>query len=129
MIFRSPKITDAGLRSLATLTKLERLHVQAPNVSDAGIAELAEIETLEDLGVEDAQITDAALEPLGRLPNLERLVLDAGVSEAAAAQFAAAHPQCEVRLNVGGSYRWIAPAAATDDAAAPSEVEAEIAAP
>ncbi|HEV7283152.1 MAG TPA: hypothetical protein VGN57_23300 [Pirellulaceae bacterium] len=129
LTFWAPNVADAGIDALIMLKSLKRLHLRVPQVTDAGIAALAEIDTLEELGIEKAQVTNGALESLGRLPNLKRLTLDGGVTEAAAEQFAAEHPQCVVQLNVGGSYRWIAPAAATGELGASGEAEAETATP
>lgn len=127
--FRSLKITDAGLESLATLPMLERLYVIAPNVTDAGIEALTGMTTLEEFGCTESRMTDASLAALGRLPNLKRLVLDASISEAAAAKFAAEHPQCDVHLNVNGRHQWIPPVAASNETTLPDDAASELADP
>ncbi len=67
------KVTDAGLKELAGLKKLESLGLNgATQVTDAGLKELAGMKKLQFLEVSGTQATDAGVKWLRqRLPNCE----------------------------------------------------------
>lgn len=127
------RITDAGLLQLARVPSLRRLVLDGTRITDNGVAQLARIPALEDLNlaaccrrpaltgpalqrlatvgslrvldVSGADFTDEDAAVFRQLP-LERFVLvDTGVSEAAAAELKAALPQCDVRHSLRSTQR------------------------
>ena len=69
------KITDAGLKELAKLQKLERLFLCHTQITDAGLKELTKLKNLKKLSLEGTQITDAGLKELANMQNLQELWL------------------------------------------------------
>jgi len=69
------KVTDAGLKTLASMSNLKRLHLERTGVSDAGLAALEPLAHLEYLNLYATAITDAGLEVLKELPGLKQLYL------------------------------------------------------
>ena len=69
------KMTAVGMKALATLPKLETLHVDSIRVTNSGLAELVKIKTLRDLNLDDSGVTYDALPALAGLQNLETLGL------------------------------------------------------
>lgn len=81
-------VTDAGLRSLAAMTNLHRLHLDRTAVTDAGLANLAPLARLELLNLHATKVTDAGLTALQTLPRLRSLYLwQTKVTPEAAAKF------------------------------------------
>ena len=86
------KITDAGLKELAKLEKLEYLDLNDTKITDAGLKEVAKLQKLKELNLYNNQITDAGLKELAKLQKLEWLnlsstqVTDAGLKELAKLQ-------------------------------------------
>ena len=76
------KLTDAGLAHLKSLTKLERLALDATNVTDAGLVHLAGLTDLRWLFLPD-QITGDGLRHLGACKNLEVLCVGEGFGDLA----------------------------------------------
>ena len=72
---RCPKITDAGLVSLATLRGLMYLGLSGTRVSDRGLASLAELTSLRHLDLSGTEITGAGLRHLAGNSVLETLDL------------------------------------------------------
>ncbi|MDW7995999.1 MAG: leucine-rich repeat domain-containing protein [Gemmatales bacterium] len=83
------RITDAGLKELATLKKLKTLHLCGTGLTDVGLKELAALQNLTTLDLSDTPITDAGLKELAALKNLTTLdlentrITDAGLKELA----------------------------------------------
>jgi hypothetical protein len=82
-LFLSGTYTDEGLKHLARLTSVTKLHLTYPalgagfevNVTDAGAKELARMQQLESLNLYSTHITDAGLAHLATLPKLRSLHL------------------------------------------------------
>jgi hypothetical protein len=79
------QVTDAGLKELAGLTKLQTLDLRGTKVSDAGLKELTGLNSLRSLDLNETRVTDAGLMQLKALKKLKWLrlwkteVTDAGV--------------------------------------------------
>ena len=66
-------ITDAGLKVLAKMPKLEHLDLRGTAVGDEGVRALACLSNLETLSLYGTGVTDAGLEALRGLPSLRRV--------------------------------------------------------
>jgi len=71
----SHDISDRGLADIATLPKLQELHVGG-DISDAGIAHLAKLTNLEELEIDGKDISDEGIRQIAKLPNLTKLNLN-----------------------------------------------------
>jgi hypothetical protein len=71
----SRQLTDAGLRSLASLPRLRHLDLQQTAISDAGMSALAELRSLESLSLAWTAVTDAGVRALSALDQLQRIDL------------------------------------------------------
>jgi hypothetical protein len=97
-----PNVTDAGLRHLARLPKLEVLELYEEGggmvITDAGLAHVGRIEALRCLHIANMpKITDAGLAQLHRLSNLRKITIRrTGVSAEGLKQFYKALPDCHV---------------------------------
>ena len=69
------RITDDGLRALASLRQLESLSLSQCDISDAGLEKLDPPESLREVSLEDTHIGNASVSLLARLPNVTRLSL------------------------------------------------------
>lgn len=70
VILYGPKMTDAGLKELASLTNLTTLDLHDTAVTDAGLKELAPLTKLTTIFLFNAAVTDAGLKELQKtLPN------------------------------------------------------------
>lgn len=69
------KVTDAGLATIASMTNLERLHLENTAVTDAGLARLATLPQLEYLNLYGTKITDAGITKLSANKNLKKIFL------------------------------------------------------
>ena len=67
--------TDADLKQVRDMPKLETLSLYANNITDAGLAHLKGLTNLQSLDLIRTQITDAGLVHLKELANLQYLVL------------------------------------------------------
>ena len=80
-------ITDAGLKEVAKLQKLEELLLESSKITDVGLKEVAKLQTLEHLNVSGTYITDEGLKELSKLQKLQGLevaaneITDAGLKE------------------------------------------------
>jgi len=72
---KAPRITDAGLKHLAGLTKLEYLNLMGQHITDEGLKHLSGMTNLETLSLSFAGITDEGLKQLEGLQKLRRLHL------------------------------------------------------
>lgn len=83
------KVTDAGLKKLATLENLSGLFLSDTQVTDAGLTTLAAIENLSVLNLNNTKVTDEGLKELAAIINLTVInlsgtkVTDAGMAELA----------------------------------------------
>lgn len=101
-----PNVTDAGLRRLVDLPKLEALTLIEEGggmvITDAGMVHVGRMEQLRYLLlVNMPQITDAGLVYLHGLPNLKKILIRrTGVTAEALKQFFQALPDCHVVSDV-----------------------------
>ncbi len=72
------RLTDAGLRRLATLDRLTLLRFGSPNVTDAGLASLRGLDRLRFLHLMSVPVTDAGLDDVAAISSLESFYLDGG---------------------------------------------------
>ncbi len=72
---KAPRITDAGLKHLAGLTKLGYLNLQGQHITDDGLNHLSKMTNLETLSLSFAGITDEGLKRLEGLQKLRGLHL------------------------------------------------------
>jgi WD40 repeat protein/Leucine-rich repeat (LRR) protein len=73
--FRTPAISDAGLRHLKGLRGLQVLRLRGAAITDAGAEHLVGLAELRKLGIGGTQVGDAGLSPIGRLAQLRELDL------------------------------------------------------
>ena len=73
--FRKTSITDAGLKALVGLGKLEELRIEGSSIAGPGIKEIAERTTLKIVDLSGAKLTNASAEMLVALPPLKELRL------------------------------------------------------
>jgi hypothetical protein len=71
-----PGVTDAGLQSLKSLTKLRRLDLRGTSISDHGLKNLSTLTDLRELALSHTSVSDDGLIHLEPLRNLEWLALD-----------------------------------------------------
>lgn len=69
------KTTDEGLKHLAKLKNLQRLHLARTEVGNGGLAHLSGLTKLEYLNLYETKVGDAGLAHLKSLSNLEKLFL------------------------------------------------------
>lgn len=101
------KVTDAGLGTVAKMTKLQRLHLENTGVTDAGLSQLAGLRELEYLNLYGTKVTDAGIAKLAEIKTLKKLfVWQTAVTSAGAKALEAKIPGLVV--NVGLSEAEIA---------------------
>ncbi len=66
-------VTDAGLASLESMRRLQRLHLDGLKVSDAGLGHLSRLRQLEYLNLRGTLVTDQGMPKLRTLPRLRSL--------------------------------------------------------
>ena len=66
-------ITDAGMKQLATLKYLTTLTIEGTQVTDVGLTELAPLTNLTSLDIARTQVTDTGIKQLSVLKNLTKL--------------------------------------------------------
>ena len=72
---KAPRITDAGLKHLAGLTKLEYLNLQGQHITDEGLKHLSGMTNLQTLSLSFSGITDEGLKHLDGFQKLRSLHL------------------------------------------------------
>jgi RNA polymerase sigma factor (sigma-70 family) len=70
LVLQSAKITDAGMKELATRKNLTKLNLFGTQVTDKGLKELAELKNLTSLFLFGTSVTDAGLAELANVKNL-----------------------------------------------------------
>ncbi|MCA9153169.1 MAG: hypothetical protein KDA38_00215 [Planctomycetales bacterium] len=84
-----PWINDEGIRHLAAMPRLRKLHMVAVQITDASAESLVQIASLEDLDLRETSLTDAGLKTLAKHPGLRILditrtqVTESGLAELA----------------------------------------------
>ena len=68
-------VSDNGMRHVATLPKLRRLHIYAGGVSDQGLSLLKSNQSITSLELSNTLVTDDGLRGLTELPNLQSLTI------------------------------------------------------
>jgi hypothetical protein len=93
VLWLGPRITDAGLASIAGMISLKHMDLCAHMVTDEGIASLADLKRLEVLWVTRCSVTDASVPVLAGFQALKELnVNDTGITESGMARLRAALP-------------------------------------
>ncbi|MEN1678848.1 MAG: c-type cytochrome domain-containing protein [Planctomycetota bacterium] len=93
------KVTDDGVRGLATLINLSRLHLENTAVTDAAMGSIAGLKRLEYLNLYGSKVGNPGLAELAALPKLSRLyVWQTGVTFEAAKKIQADKPGLIVNL-------------------------------
>jgi uncharacterized membrane protein len=83
------KITDNGLKEIARLKNLTKLHLEHTGVTDQGIAQIKTLPHLEYLNIIDTKIGDAGLKSIATLKGLRSIyVWQSAVTDSAVAQTA-----------------------------------------
>jgi hypothetical protein len=72
---KAPRVTDAGLKHLAGLTKIEYLNLQGQHITDEGLKHLRGMTNLESLALSFSGITDQGLKQLEDFQKLRSLHL------------------------------------------------------
>ena len=89
------RITDRGMKVVATMTTLRHLDVCCPGVTDEGVRALSSLKELEVLWLSNCQITDESIAPLSRLKSLRELALGkTGVTQLGKQRLRELLPQC-----------------------------------
>jgi len=68
-------VTDEGLQSIASLTKLRHVRLRKSPITDTGLAHLAQIPSLRVINIPHGEFTDEGIRLLKSLPSLEQLRL------------------------------------------------------
>lgn len=83
------QITDSGLKEIAKLKNLTKLHLEHTGVTDQGIAQIKSLPHLEYLNVIDTKIGDAGLKNIATIKGLRSIyVWQSAVTDSAVAQTA-----------------------------------------
>jgi hypothetical protein len=86
-------VTDAGLKALAGLKNLRRLHLEKTGVGDEGLAAVKGLGEIQYLNLYGTKVTDKGLANLSGLKKLKNVYLwQTGVTDAGAADLAKALP-------------------------------------
>jgi hypothetical protein len=74
-LYISSEVSDNGLKTIGTMTQLERLSISSWAITDAGCAHLSKLSRLKGLELLGLQLTDKTIAALSELPRLESLQL------------------------------------------------------
>jgi hypothetical protein len=86
-------VTDNGLKAVAGLKNLRRLHLEKTGIGDDGLASVKGLAELQYLNLYGSKVTDKGLAYLGGLKKLKNVYLwQTGVTDAGAAELAKALP-------------------------------------
>jgi hypothetical protein len=90
-------ITDASLKTVASLPRLVRLDLRQTKVTDKGVQDLAECKNLAYLNLYGTEVTDASIPALSSLKTLRHVYLwETKVTDAGIAKLKSALPGAEV---------------------------------
>jgi hypothetical protein len=96
VVFEFTKLTDAGLKEVSKLQKLEKLSLPK-QITDEGLKEVAQLQKLTYLHLTDTKISDAGLKELAKLKKLKFLSLvNTQVTDAGVAELRKALPKCDI---------------------------------
>lgn len=91
------QITDGGLKEIAKLKNLTKLHLEHSGVTDQGIAQIKSLPHLEYLNVIDTKMGDAGLKNIASMKGLRSIyVWQSGVTDSAVAQAAKQSPGLQI---------------------------------
>ena len=94
-------VTDAGLKQLAGLKNLRRLHLEKTGVGDDGLAAIKDLAELRYLNLYGTKVTDKGLGAIANLKKLENLYLwQTSVSDAGAAELQKALPKAKINRGI-----------------------------
>ncbi len=94
---RGTRTSDEGLKLLANLSNLGRLHLERTGVGDGAMAHLAGLTNLEYLNLYGTKVTDAGLVHLESLQKLQRLyVWQTGVTDEGCSNLARSLPKLKI---------------------------------
>jgi hypothetical protein len=92
-------ISDAGLKTVAQLSRLASLDLRQTKVTDAGLGALSALKSLRTLNLFGTEITDAGLKKLATIPSLRQVtVFQTKATSAGVAELKKALPKAEVTL-------------------------------
>jgi uncharacterized membrane protein/mono/diheme cytochrome c family protein len=93
------KISNAGLKHLAPLSKLNRLNLSNTKITDGGLSQISGLSNLEYLNLYNCQVSDLGMVHLKKLKNLKKLFLwGSKVSKAGAANLKKSLPEVTIDL-------------------------------
>jgi Leucine-rich repeat (LRR) protein len=92
-------ITDAGVKELAGLPKLQYLVLEGTNITDAAIKDLTPLPQLQHLILTKTSVTDAGIQELARCPRLAHLSLvgEGKVTDAGVVKLHKARPKLKIQ--------------------------------
>lgn len=91
------KITDAGLKELAKLKNLNKLHLEHTAITDAGLASLKSLPYLEYINLVDTKVSDAGLKDIAGAKSIRALyVWKSAVTDTAVSMVTKQHPNLTV---------------------------------
>lgn len=91
------KITDDGLKQIAGMKQLKRLHLEKTQIGDVGLDHLLGLAELEYLNLYGTQVTDAGAAKLAAMKNLKKVYFwQSQVSEEGIKSLQTALPDCQV---------------------------------
>ena len=94
-------VTDAGLKQLAGLKNLRRLHLEKTGIGDDGAAALKDLGELRYLNLYGTKVTDKGLAAIGNLKKLENIYLwQTPVTDAGAAELQKALPKAKINRGI-----------------------------
>lgn len=94
------KVTDAGMKLLWPLARLQHLRIKETALGDRTLVGLSHHPLLETLNVKSLAITEVGVRALARLPRLERVVFShAAFPRAALGDLQHTLPKCEIVLD------------------------------
>jgi uncharacterized membrane protein len=112
------QVTDAGMKTVALMRSLERLHLENTAITDAGVAQLAGLSQLEYLNLYNTKVGDAIFETFASMPKLRKIyVWQTGVTPAKAKDYEKA---VNLEVNIGADLAAVAAPAEAAKAEAPA---------
>ncbi len=98
VLFLDGQFSDAGLRQIRTLQKLQALYVTSEHATNEGLAVLADLPALTELGLNARLVTDDGIAWLARCRGLTKIVIfKSGMTSSGVIRLREALPDCEIR--------------------------------
>lgn len=92
------KVTDAGMKELARLGQLQVLALAGTKITETGLKELSALDTLETLDLSGITLTAAACKQLAGCKKLHTLFLTTHANQPGLAELRTALPHCRITL-------------------------------